>query len=421
MEISNYTFTHPIHYVLCVVSFVSILTLVHFLCICVHVGNVCACTFNVKCRFMFLMFYLAFQVTLLSAIVGMGLINNNASPVVSVMEAHMLAILIESCSATFKPIVSFIELACIIVDSVVDYYVAWKHIGIWIITLNKKRALSFWVCFSFGVLASAGLVLPVVVLLIAGNTYLKRKINFKVHQRVLYVVFGGGGDGNTSKAREPCVLTNTTKKVCGDDTVSKRPACESTGKENCSPGDSEPPRKRGRKSMYAEHRCGDCSVWLQTGGDEKLLKYHKRENRMRHPGDKCVEFSHFLSCQGVYKITLRSDSCLCNACHRDCLRSSGKPRWLGLSKHLVCKHCFVCCNGPISCACDSIRDWGPVQHFELSDIKKVAECLQFNIGDNIGQDQHVCKSHYVSIHQAIANRACKLCDTKSSSHTWISQ
>ena len=65
--------------------------------------------------------------------------------------------------------------------------------------------------------------------------------------------------------------------------------------------------------MYAEHRCGDCTVWLQTSGDENLLKYHKRENRMRHPGDQCVEFSDFLSCQGAYTITLRTDSCFCNA------------------------------------------------------------------------------------------------------------
>ena len=125
----------------------------------------------------------------------------------------------------------------------------------------------------------------------------------------------------------------------------KHPASEG-GKENCCPGDVEPPKKRGRKSAYSGHSCGDCTVLLQTGSNEMLLKYHKKENRMRHPGDQCIEFSNFLSCQGAYKISLRSDSCLCNTCHRDCLRLCGKPRWLGLSKHIVCKHCFVCCKGP---------------------------------------------------------------------------
>ena len=106
---------------------------------------------------------------------------------------------------------------------------------------------------------------------------------------------------------------------------SKRPVHEG-GKENSCPGDAEPPKKRGRKSAYSEHSCGDCTVWLRTGSNELLHKYHKREIRMRHPGEQYIEFSNFLSCQGVYKISLRSDSCMCNACHRDCLRSSGKPR-----------------------------------------------------------------------------------------------
>ena len=139
---------------------------------------------------------------------------------------------------------------------------------------------------------------------------------------------------------------------------------------------------------------------------------------MRHPGDQCIEFSNFLSCQGVYTITLRTDSCLCNACHRDCLRSSGKPRWLGLSKHIICKHCFVCCNGPTSCACENILEWGPEQHFKNDEFKKVAEYLQWDISISLGQEQNICKSHYVNMHQAITNRTCKMCNSNSSSQ-WM--
>ena len=108
----------------------------------------------------------------------------------------------------------------------------------------------------------------------------------------------------------------------------------------------------------------------------KLKKYHKKEIRMRHPGDKCIEFSSYTSCQGHYSITLRSESCLCNACHRDCLRSCGKPRWLVLAKHAVCKHCFVCCDGPSSCTCDSVCDWGPTQCLDESEseLKRWIEC-----------------------------------------------
>ena len=47
---------------------------------------------------------------------------------------------------------------------------------------------------------------------------------------------------------------------------------------------------------------GDCIVWLLTGSNELLRKYHKKENRMRHPGDQCIEFSNFLSClQNVFE------------------------------------------------------------------------------------------------------------------------
>ena len=140
---------------------------------------------------------------------------------------------------------------------------------------------------------------------------------------------------------------------------------------------------------------------------------------MRHADDKCIEFSRFLSCEGVYKITLRNDSCLCNACHRDCLRSCGKPQWLRLAKHAICKHCFVCCPGPMSCACDSINEWGPVQQFEENEVKDWAEVLQWDVNINIEQEQNVCKRHYVAIHKAMSNRACKVCNNSSNTHWFL--
>ena len=61
-------------------------------------------------------------------------------------------------------------------------------------------------------------------------------------------------------------------------------------------------------------------------------------SRIRHSGDKAFQFSLYPSCNNTYKISLRSDSCLCNACYIDCERATGKPRWLGLSKHFILKH-----------------------------------------------------------------------------------
>ena len=79
----------------------------------------------------------------------------------------------------------------------------------------------------------------------------------------------------TCEGRQLGILTNTisTDQNCA---VGKRPVSDSS-KENCCPGDNEPPRKCGQKSVHAEHHCGDCTVWPQTGGDQKLLKYYKRE------------------------------------------------------------------------------------------------------------------------------------------------
>ena len=107
---------------------------------------------------------------------------------------------------------------------------------------------------------------------------------------------------NIMHARNPVIC-----KTCN---TLKRP--RSVGKENaCQQGDNIPPPKRGRKNKVIddEHKCGSCTVWLQTGGNEKLLKYHNMDKgRVRHPGDKSVEFSIFLSCNGAHNITLRSDS-----------------------------------------------------------------------------------------------------------------
>ena len=36
---------------------------------------------------------------------------------------------------------------------------------------------------------------------------------------------------------------------------------------------------------------------------------------MSHPFEKVIDFNLFLSCNGAHKISLRADSCLCNACY----------------------------------------------------------------------------------------------------------
>ena len=79
----------------------------------------------------------------------------------------------------------------------------------------------------------------------------------------------------------------------------KRPR-DDIGQENvcAGSGGSQPPSKRGRKSkLDSEHRCGECTVWLQTGGNKDLQKYHKQESNMHHPFEKLI--ANFLSCNGL--------------------------------------------------------------------------------------------------------------------------
>ena len=56
-----------------------------------------------------------------------------------------------------------------------------------------------------------------------------------------------------------------------------------------------------------------------------MKKYRRTNDRVRHPGDKVVEFTHYLNMGGLYKISLHQDS---SACCLDCVRNSGKPSWL---------------------------------------------------------------------------------------------
>ena len=117
------------------------------------------------------------------------------------------------------------------------------------------------------------------------------------------------------------------------------------------------------------HSCSPCTVWIQTGSDDILKKYHITSNGAHHPGDKATEFSEYLSMNGLYSITLREDICLCSACYIDCTRKAGKPRWYQYSKNSVLKHCTLCCDPSATCKCEEIVDWGPQNWFDSENIE----------------------------------------------------
>ena len=194
-----------------------------------------------------------------------------------------------------------------------------------------------------------------------------RKYSFILHaHNIPYIVLGENDGPADSPVRTILNLCSNNNHASGS--TMKRPLSRISGKENASCGENPPPPKRGHKSnKESGHRCGSCTVWLQTGGNPDLLKHHKMIiGRVHHPGERAADFNSFLCCNGAYpNIKLRSDSCLCDACYRDCTRASGKPRWLKLSEHAVYRHCILCCEGQSEdCSCKKIRDWGPPKWYD---------------------------------------------------------
>ena len=278
---------------------------------------------------------------------------------------------------------------------------------------NFRCRIASCICIMMGVLSSCGIGLPLVLALTSSRRSCLYLLVMKYAFTIPYISMP-----LTEQPTKQMHMTNDCDPgISKTRTTLKRK--RNVGKENACQGENIPPPKRGRKSksMDDEHRCGSCTVWLQTGSNEKLLKYHNmNKGKVRHPGDKSVEFSIFLSCNGAHDINLRSDSCMCDACYRDCLRGEGKPRWVGLSKYLICKHCFLCCLGD-SCSCECITEWGPTQHLDDSELQLWLNYFQGpsdTVKVNENKEYHICKADKAYMHKVITNRACTICEGNSS-------
>ena len=196
-----------------------------------------------------------------------------------------------------------------------------------------------------------------------------------------------------------------------------------SGKENCSMGENAPPPKRKCKVVDDRHTCGPCTVWIQKGSKPEQQHHHNMRSRIRYPGNKAFQFTPYLSCNNTYNMSLRSDSCLCNACYIDCERATGKPRWLGLSKYYVLKHCILCCQSVSKCSCSSINEWGPEKWYDSDDEFQLWSDYFTNNGYSVSTGEscmgyNLCKLHNVTMRTGYRTRACKLCKEDSSITKW---
>ena len=168
-----------------------------------------------------------------------------------------------------------------------------------VLIFNKKHQSTIYTCFWFIVVSAFGGRVAVTF----GLVTIKHKLSFNLNACPLMHCIGCGGNDGGSKAsllEQPRWII----QKCNDSTVRKRKIC-SVGQENCSEGGQPPPKRECLGKLSSEHKCGECTIWLQTGSNEDLKHHHNMDKRIRYAGDKAVSFSSYVGCNGIYSISLR--------------------------------------------------------------------------------------------------------------------
>lgn len=191
--------------------------------------------------------------------------------------------------------------------------------------------------------------------------------------------------------------------------------------DNIGESDRLPPHKRGRPSLLSNHTCGQCILFIASGSNESLSKYHKMNHRTRHPLDEYVAFMNYASTNAPFSVIAEHMSCVCDACFRDfsrfknlTLKNNFVPRWFKIKQEQVGQfknHCVLCCDGNCTCACDTIQDWGPDRWWAKEGKPFWLNYLSFlNICSNVlGRGLNVCRCHYREIRRNISSKVCVLC------------
>ena len=160
-------------------------------------------------------------------------------------------------------------------------YINWwcTNTYVWLSNMNRRRFLLFALSTTFMIASGLGVGLWVATLAV-----MLPKFNAKC---IVY-----GTDGLIASVLSTINGNQTVRKgrVCGKRSTSER------GQENCTNNDLPPPPKRTRKGKFHDgHHCGPCTVWIQTGSEDR---YHTMTDRVRHPGDKAIDFTEYLSMGG---------------------------------------------------------------------------------------------------------------------------
>ena len=401
---------HP--FMFTVVVCLLLLKMLDFVCFSRRVGDVCAYIVGVRNHCLCVVLFTVNTLFVAALVCCMSLLSGGGFSVWYASLCADFAVAVCFSWYTVRVGIVVMKVISLLCDVLYHYWNIPFDIvnAVAVLSFSKKDQSTVCTCFWFVVVTAFGGGVAVTFGLVIVE---KHKLSFNLNAcPLMHCIVCGGNDGG-SKAS---LLVHPSRNIqkCNDSTFRKRKIC-SVGKENCSEG-GQPPQKRGRPGkLSSEHKCGEYAIWLQSGSNEDLKHHHNMHKQIRHAGDKAVSFSSYVSCNGSYSIALREDSCLCNACYQDCLRPHGKPRWLSLSKYLVCKHCMLCCQGISHCACDGIVEWGPAQWYQSEDeLKSWVHYFRLSGMSVADRSKHLCKSHYVSVRKITCSRSCKACSSESS-------
>ena len=155
-------------------------------------------------------------------------------------------------------------------------------------------------------------------------------------------------------------------------------------------------------------------------------------DKVYHPQneDQAKVFSKYLSKDGI-QMTLSSDSCMCNACYKQCSRNADEdkipPRWIKCHKKGLYpsqKHCAVChydgilFNPGDKTPCKDHDRWGPpdwCHGFSRQFWQKYFTYSRFSdISIRINDSSILCYRHFMETYNKVLAKKCKVCSSKES-------
>ena len=199
--------------------------------------------------------------------------------------------------------------------------------------------------------------------------------------------------------------------------------------------DDEQSPKRPKIDRHNGAQCGPCTIWIQTGSLPVYQPYHNIIGQIKHPNEHAQIFNEYLSTE-TKQISLREDSCLCQACYTDAkkyskLGSKREPRWVTVHRNATTpqkvNHCKLCHSESLltSCDCNNVQRWYDYQSWSFGLKPKFWN--QYMTTENSGFNGKLtlfsvlCKKHYMQFYHYKEEMKCFICSSKTNDMAFIAE